>query len=131
MIELCKKTVIHVLVLALVSAGSPIVTQAEIIGTLAGLESSLESSARAADLAKLNAVLARDEARVRMRALGVDESQVEMRLARLTDAELNALAKRVDEMPAGAGILEVVGIVFVVLLILEAVGVIDVFKKFP
>jgi hypothetical protein len=127
MIQLWQKTVVHVLVLTLLSAGSPIVAQAEIIGTLAGIE----SSQRAADLAKLNDVLARDEARARMRALGVDEGQVEMRLARLTDAELNALAQRVDEMPAGAGILEVVGIVFVVLLILEAVGVIDIFKKFP
>jgi hypothetical protein len=131
MIELWKKTVVHVLVLALVSAGLPIVAQAEIIGTLAGIESSLESGGRAADLAKIGDLLARDEARARMRALGVDEDQVEMRLARLTDAELNALAKRVDEMPAGAGVLEVVGIVFVVLLILEAVGVIDIFKKFP
>lgn len=127
MIELCKKTLVHVLVLALLSAGSPIVAQAEIIGTLAGLD----SSQRAADLAKLGDVLAREQVRERMRALGVDEGQVEMRLARLTDAELSALAKRVDEAPAGAGILEVVGIVFVVLLILEAVGVIDVFKKFP
>lgn len=127
MIQLWRKTVVHVLVLALLGAGSPIVAQAEIIGTLAGIE----SSQRAADLAKLGDVLARDEARARMRALGVDEGQVEMRLARLTDAELNALARRVDEMPAGAGILEVVGIVFVVLLILEAVGVIDIFKKFP
>jgi hypothetical protein len=131
MIELWKKTIVHVLVLAILSAGSPIVARAEIIGTLAGLESSPGSSGRAADLAKIGDVLARDEARARMRALGVDEGQVEMRLARLTDAELNALAKRVDEMPAGAGILEVVGIVFVVLLILEAVGVIDIFKKFP
>jgi hypothetical protein len=127
MIQLWQKTVVHVLVLALLSAGSPIVAQAEIIGTLAGIE----SSQRAADLAKLSDVLARDEARARMRALGVDEGQVEMRLARLTDAELNALAQRVDGMPAGAGVLEVVGIVFVVLLILEAVGVIDIFKKFP
>jgi hypothetical protein len=127
MIELCKKTLVHVLVLALLSAGSPILAQAEIIGTLAGLE----SSQRAADLAELGEVLAREQVRERMQALGVDEGQVEMRLARLTDAELSALAKRVDEAPAGAGILEVVGIVFVVLLILEAVGVIDIFKKFP
>jgi len=34
-------------------------------------------------------------------------------------------------MPAGADALAVIGIVFLVLLILEAVGVIDVFKKFP
>lgn len=57
MIELWQKTLVPVLVLALLGAGSPIVAQAEIIGTLAGLE----SSQRAADLAKLSHVLARDE----------------------------------------------------------------------
>jgi hypothetical protein len=57
---------------------------------------------------------------------------VEARLARLTDSELRTLADRIDQAPAaGADILAVIGVVFVVLLILEAVGVIDVFKKFP
>ena len=57
---------------------------------------------------------------------------VEARLARLTDFELSTLADRIDQAPAaGADILAVIGVVFVVLLILEAVGVIDVFKKFP
>jgi hypothetical protein len=46
-------------------------------------------------------------------------------------AELNALANRIDSMPAGAGVLEMVGIVFIVLLILEAVGVLDIFQEVP
>jgi len=52
-------------------------------------------------------------------------------VAALTDSELRTLAGQMAEMPAGADALAVIGIVFLVLLILEAVGVIDVFKKFP
>ena len=127
MTGLLKNILIQVLVLSLLSVGSPVVVQAEIIGTLAGLE----SSQRDADLARVNRALATTEAREQLQALGVGQAEVAARLARLTDSELNTLADRIDQAPAGAGILEVVGIVFVVLLILEAVGVIDVFKKFP
>jgi hypothetical protein len=127
MTGLLKHIVVQVLVISLLSVGSPVVVRAEIIGTLAGLE----SSQREADLARLSRALATTEAREQLQALGVGLAEVEARLARLTDSELNTLAARIDQAPAGAGILEVVGIVFVVLLILEAVGVIDVFKKFP
>jgi hypothetical protein len=127
MTGLLKHILVQVLVVSLLSVGSPVVVQAEIIGTLAGLE----SSQREADLARLSRALATTEAREQLQALGVGPAEVEARLARLTDSELNTLAARIDQAPAGAGILEVVGIVFVVLLILEAVGVIDVFKKFP
>lgn len=127
MIGFLKKIVVQVLVVSLLSVGSPRVVQAEMIGTLAGLE----SVQRDADLARVSRALATAEARDQLQALGVDPAQVEARLARLTDSELSTLANRLDQAPAGAGILEVVGIVFVVLLILEAVGVIDVFKKFP
>lgn len=127
MTQFLQKTLVQVLIMSLISLGSPVIAQAEIIGTLAGLE----SARRGADLERINTVLAREQVREQMRALGVDEVQVEARLSALTDAELNALASRVDSMPAGAGALEVIGIVFLVLLILEAVGVIDVFKKFP
>jgi hypothetical protein len=122
-----KKTVVYALIASLLSLASPAIVQAEMIGTLAAFE----SAQRDANLAKLNEVLARDQVREQMRALGVDQAQVEARLAGLTDAELNELAGNLDTLPAGAGILEVVGIVFIVLLILEAVGVLDIFKKFP
>ena len=45
----------------------------------------------------------------------------------LSAAELAQLDGRLDQLPAGAGIVEVVGVVFVVLLILELVGVTDIF----
>jgi hypothetical protein len=79
----------------------------------------------------VNAALARDQVREQLVALGVDPAQVESRVAALTDGELRALADKVADAPAGGDALAVIGIVFIVLLILEAVGVIDIFKKFP
>lgn len=122
-----KRLVVYALCLAVLNLGSPLVAQAGIVTTL----QAVEASTRAGNLATVNAALARAEVRAQFEALGVAPAQVESRIAALTDAELGTLAERMGEMPAGADALAVIGIVFVVLLILEAVGVIDVFKKFP
>jgi hypothetical protein len=111
----------------MLNLGSPLVAQAELIGTL----QAVEASTRAQDLATVSSALARDQVRAQFVALGVDPAQVETRVAALTDSELRTLAGKISEAPAGADALAVIGIVFLVLLILEAVGVIDVFKKFP
>ena len=47
----------------------------------------------------------------------------------LSEAEVATLAGQIGEAPAGGDALAVIGIVFVVLVILELVGVIDIFKK--
>ena len=122
-----NRFVIYFVCLAMLNLGSPLVARAELIGTL----QAVEASTRAQDLATVNSALARDQVRAQFVALGVDPSQVETRVAALTDSELRTLAGKVAEAPAGADALAVIGIVFVVLLILEMVGVIDIFKKFP
>ena len=127
MIGFLRIVLVQILTIALLNVGSPLVVQAEVIGTLAGLE----SAQRDTDLARVNRVLATAEARDQLQALGVDQAQVEARLAGLTDSELNTLADKLEHAPAGGDVLAVIGVVFVVLLILEAVGVIDIFKKFP
>ena len=127
MIGLLRTVMVQILAVALLSVGSPLVVQAEVIGTLAGLESAQRDN----DLARVNRALATAEARDQLQALGVDQAQVDARLARLTDSELSTLADKLEQAPAGGDVLAVIGVVFVVLLILEAVGVIDIFKKFP
>ena len=122
-----NRFVVYVLCLAMLNLGSPLVAQAELVTTL----QAVEASTRTQDLAAVNAALAREEVRAQLEALGVEPAQVESRIAALTDSELRTLAGQMAEMPAGADALAVIGIVFLVLLILEAVGVIDVFKKFP
>jgi hypothetical protein len=122
-----KRLLVQLLCVALLNLGSPLVAQAGLIGTL----QAVEAGSRAQDLATVSAALARDQVREQFVALGVDPAEVESRVAALTDSELRMLAGKVAEAPAGADALAVIGIVFLVLLILEAVGVIDVFKKFP
>jgi hypothetical protein len=125
--NLFKSAVVHILALGLISLGSPVIAEAGIISTL----SAVEAQGRSEDLATINAALARDEVRSELTALGVESSQIDARLAALTDSELRSLAERIATMPAGGDALAVIGIVFIVLLILEAVGVLDIFKKFP
>ena len=84
---------------------------------------------RDATLARIDAVLAREEVRDRLEKLGVDPAAANERIAALTDQELQLLADNLENLPAGGNLLAVVGVVFLVLLILELVGVIDIFKK--
>jgi len=120
-----RKAVVYALCLAVFNLGSPLVARAELVGTL----QAVESSTRTQDLATVSAALARQEVRDQMAALGVEAADIDARVARLTDSELRTLADRMSEMPAGGDALAVIGIVFVVLIILELVGVIDIFKK--
>lgn len=122
-----RNSIIAVLVLSILQLSSPLVAQANIIGTL----ESLQTSQREADLATVNAALAREEVRAQMVEMGVQPEDVALRVAAMTDAELRTMATDIQSAPAGAGVLVVIGVVFVVLLILEAVGVTDIFKKFP
>ena len=120
-----RKSVVFALCLAVLNLGSPSLARAELVGTLAAVE----AGTRSQDLATVNAALAREQVRQQMSALGVDPAAVEARVARLTDAELRTLAERMDTLPAGGDALAIIGIVFLVLIILEVVGVIDIFKK--
>ncbi len=122
-----QKAFVCALCLAILNLSSPSVAQAGLVGTL----QAVESHTRAQDLATVNAALARDEVRAKFVELGVNPATVDARVAALTDSELRTLADRMDAMPAGGDFLAIVGLVFVVLMILEFVGVIDIFKKFP
>jgi hypothetical protein len=121
-----QKGLVAALCLALLNLSSPPVAQAAIVGTLQAVEA---GSSRAADLSTVTSALARDQVRAQMLALGVDPAAVDARVARLTDAELRSLAERMGTLPAGGDALAIIGIVFLVLIILEVVGVIDIFKK--
>jgi Na+-transporting NADH:ubiquinone oxidoreductase subunit NqrC len=84
---------------------------------------------REATLVRIGAVLARDEVRSKLEQYGVDPVAADARIAALTDQELELLATELESLPAGGDLLAVVGIAFIVLLILELVGVIDIFNK--
>jgi hypothetical protein len=94
-------------------------------------EAAIEMQEREARIERINSVLARDSVQSRMIRLGVNPDVAAARIASLSDSELQQLEVRMDELPAGAdGALTVLGIVLLVLLVLELVGVTDVFKSF-
>ena len=99
--------------------------RAEMIGTAQLLATSTEASQRE----RVDAFLAREDVRQQFEALGVDPAEAAQRVAGLTEAELEQLSGRIDQLPAGAGALEVVLIILLILIILELVGAIDIFKK--
>lgn len=84
---------------------------------------------REAALARIDAVLAREEVQRRLEHYGVDPVAAGERIAALTDQELELLATELENLPAGGGLLGVVGVVFIVLLILELVGVTNIFNR--
>ncbi len=91
-----------------------------------------ENPAQARD--QLSGALKRQDVRDALIAQGVDPQVVDRRIAALTDAELTALAQRMDEMPAGADALGAVVLVFIILLITDILGYTDLFpfvKKAP
>ena len=110
---------------AMLSVSFPAVTSAAIVDSAQLLDMEQASSQQT-----LDAFLARDQVREQLLALGVSPQMVQQRLQGLTDEEARQLAQQIEELPAGAGLIEVVGIVFVVLIVLELVGVTDVFKAF-
>lgn len=77
----------------------------------------------------LTAFLAREDVHDQMVALGVDPESAANRVAGLTDQELVELQSHIRELPAGSSALAVLGAVFLVLIVLELVGVTNIFSK--
>lgn len=78
---------------------------------------------------QVQAWLQRDEVVAELAARGVDPTLAEARVAAMSPHELDAMLHRIDEMPAGAGVIEVLGITFLVLIILDFIGVINIFGR--
>ena len=79
-------------------------------------------------ISRVQTMLARSEVSQAMVQLGVDPAQARLRVAALSNEELAQLSEQMDSLPAG-GILALIGAVFVVLLILEIIGVTNIFNK--
>lgn len=79
--------------------------------------------------AELEALMSREDVREQLVALGVDPNDAADRIASLTPGELVMLQERIDNMPAGGNLLAVLGIVLIVFIVLELVGITDVFTE--
>lgn len=120
-----RHSIVAVLAASLLVSSVQSAAYADVIST----QQYLTAIDREATRARVDAVLAREEVRAKLEQYGVDSIETEARLAALTDQELEQLATDLENMPAGGDLLAVVGIAFIVLLILELTGVIDIFSK--
>lgn len=98
--------------------------QAKIIST----DSYLAGQSYSAEREQVQAFVTQESVRAQFIELGVDPADVEARIAHLTPEELLQVQQHIADLPAG-GMLAIIGAVFLVLLILELVGVTNIFNK--
>lgn len=96
---------------------------------LIGTREALAMEQRDTLLASVQARLAREDVQQAMVQLGVDPVEASLRVAALDQQELLQLQGQLEQLPAGGSLLALIGAVFVVLLILEVTGVINIFNK--
>lgn len=111
--------------LSLLSTTFTSVANAAMIGT----QSAMSMEQRSEYIGDIKDWLSQEAVRKQLVQLGVNPSDASERISSMTPEELRTLHQRIDNLPAGAGLLEILGIVFVVLLILELVGVTNVFSN--
>lgn len=109
-------------VAGLLASTMPAPVQARVVSTEEAL-----AATPASDRAALEALIARDDVRVRLEALGVDPHQAIERVQALDDQQARDLAARIDELPAGAGVVGALLTIFIVLLITDILGFTKVF----
>ena len=118
-----QKALLQALVISLVAAAPLAPAHAVIAGT----DAALAMSERADVLDRVNAALMRDDVQAQLEALGVDPAQALERVQSLTAAELAQLDTKLQELPAGGSVIGVLGALLVVLIVLELLGVTNVF----
>ena len=118
------KFVVGIVCVAIVNMGMAGAASAAIVDT-----ASLVTPDRAADRSVVRTNLDRADVRAKMEEMGIEATAVDRRLASLNDRELHKLAADMQNAPAGGDAVWIVGAVFIVLIILELTGVIDIFKK--
>lgn len=119
-----SRFVCQLVAIAVCSLGLVQPSAADVIGT----ERLLENDQRQTQLSRLELLLTREDVATQLAAYGVEPDAVVERMQNLTTAELVSLEGQVDRHIAGGSAIGIIGAVFLVLLILELVGVTDVFK---
>lgn len=115
------------LILALVITSLPVVAAAPAASELMSTQSVLASDQAGSDRQRINDVLARADVQQALLNQGVSPADVQERVAALSDSEAQQMADRLDELPAGAGVVGALFAVFVILLITDILGLTDVY----
>ena len=119
-----KQMLMGFLVTAMMLGSMP--ARAGMIGT----EQILVQDESAAALSTVQNFMAGEQVSAQLAAWGVPPDAIAERVAGLSETELQQLASTIEAQPAGGSALAVVGIVFVVFIILELVGITNIFRSF-
>lgn len=76
---------------------------------------------------RVRSFLERDDVRAQMQSFGVSADAAQSRVDALSDQEVDDLAGRIDELPAGGSVIGVLFTVFIVLLVTDILGFTKVF----
>lgn len=91
-----------------------------------GTESAVDQTVVAQNREKVESFMSRTDVRDQFQKMGLSADDAKSRVASMTDQEINKIAGRIDEMPAGGstvGTILIVGlVVFIVLLITDLLG---------
>jgi hypothetical protein len=101
--------------------------QAAVIGTEQLAVAQAGSTSPAQGRSRLQAALERADVVAALQARGVDPDAARQRVARLTDAEADELAARIDSAPAGGDVLGTIVFIFVLLLVTDILGFTRIF----
>jgi hypothetical protein len=117
------RTVFILVSLSLCGIGFPATAGAGFIDT----NDYLSVQDRQARIERVQAALLQERVSGRLAALGVDPELARQRVAALPDADLALLDERLEDLPAGGGVLELLLVVFLIMLILDLTGLTNIF----
>lgn len=114
-----NRAIARLLVVCTFALGLPLPASADIVST----DQIYTSSERE----RVRSFLEREDVRSQIQSFGVDADAAKARVDALSDQEVKELAGRIDELPAGAGIVGVLFAVFIILLVTDILGLTKVF----
>lgn len=115
-------------VLSIVIAFLSLGTFSSAQGGIVSAGEAVQAQSQSDHMANVEAFLARQEVKSRLEAFGVSPEKARERVTALSSEELASLSEEIDDLPAG-GVLEVLGVILVVLIVLEFLGVTNVFTR--
>ncbi|MFD1008657.1 MULTISPECIES: PA2779 family protein [Oceanisphaera] len=115
------------LILSLMMGTMPIAVQAQ-PSQLVSTQSALDAVQISDERDRINDLLARSDVQEQLMNYGVEMSEVEARVAAMSDQEVLQMADQLDNMPAGANaVIGALLTVFIVLLVTDLLGLTNVF----
>lgn len=120
-----RRSLIRLAAISLVSTSFVQTSNSAVIGS----QELIDSEDRSERIARIETILAREGIAEQFTRFGVTPEQAKERIRNMTDEELVHVERSLGAGVVGGDALATIGAVFLVLLILELVGVTDIFKS--